>query len=101
MRHIEERGSVYLPQVNAIYVHEFKMMYAAEEAARFLNHACRGLPFAEKFRKPLAVETSSTLRPSSMRWAISARGCYTRLGPAPKISATVSCRKMQPHPNPG
>jgi len=44
VRHIEERGSVYLPQVNAIYVHEFKMMYAAEEAARFLNHACRGLP---------------------------------------------------------
>ena len=42
--HVEERGSVYLPQVNAFYVHEFKMMYAAEEAARFLHHACRGLP---------------------------------------------------------
>jgi Haem-binding uptake, Tiki superfamily, ChaN len=44
VRHIEERGSVYLPQVNAFYVREFKMMYAAEEAARFLHHACRGLP---------------------------------------------------------
>src|SRR5579862_646963 len=43
-RHVEERGSVYLPQVNAFYVREFKMMYAAEEAARFLHHACRGLP---------------------------------------------------------
>ena len=32
------------PQVNAFYVREFKMMYAAEEAARFLHHACRGLP---------------------------------------------------------
>ena len=42
--HVEERGSVYLPQVNAFYVREFKMMYAAEEAARFLHHACRGLP---------------------------------------------------------
>ena len=41
---MEERGSVYLPQVNAFYVREFKMMYAAEEAARFLHHACRGLP---------------------------------------------------------
>jgi hypothetical protein len=41
---VEERGSVYLPQVNAFYVREFKMMYAAEEAARFLHHACRGLP---------------------------------------------------------
>lgn len=42
--HVEERGSVYLPQLNAFYVREFKMMYAAEEAARFLHHACRGLP---------------------------------------------------------
>ena len=41
---VEERGSVYLPQVNAFYVHDFQMMYAAEEAARFLHHACRGLP---------------------------------------------------------
>ena len=44
VRHVGERGSVYLPQVNAFYVREFKMMYAAEEAARFLHHACRGLP---------------------------------------------------------
>ena len=47
VRHVEERGSVYLPQVNAFYVREFKMMYAAEEAARFLHHACRGLPSRE------------------------------------------------------
>jgi uncharacterized iron-regulated protein len=44
VRHIEERGSVYLPQANSFYVREFKMMYATEEAARFLHHACRGLP---------------------------------------------------------
>jgi hypothetical protein len=48
VRHVEERGCVYLPQVNAFYVHEFNMMYAAEEAARFLHHACRGLPAREK-----------------------------------------------------
>jgi Haem-binding uptake, Tiki superfamily, ChaN len=40
---VEERGSVYLPQVNAFYVREFQMMYVAEEVARFLHHACRGL----------------------------------------------------------
>jgi len=40
----EEQGSVYLPVVNAFFVREFQMMYAAEEAARFLHHACRGLP---------------------------------------------------------
>jgi Haem-binding uptake, Tiki superfamily, ChaN len=42
--YVEERGSAYLPQVNVFYVREFQMLYAAEEAARFLHHACRGLP---------------------------------------------------------
>jgi hypothetical protein len=41
---VEEHGSAYLPQVNAFYIHDFHMMYAAEDAARFLHHACRGLP---------------------------------------------------------
>jgi hypothetical protein len=41
---VEERGSAYFPEVNAFYVREFQLMYAAEDAARFLHHACRGLP---------------------------------------------------------
>lgn len=41
---VEERGSVYLPHVNAFFVRDLQMMYAGEEAARFLHHACRGLP---------------------------------------------------------
>jgi Haem-binding uptake, Tiki superfamily, ChaN len=41
---LEERGSIYFPELNAFYVQSFHMMYAAEEAARFLHHACRGLP---------------------------------------------------------
>ena len=44
----EDRGSVYLPMINAFYVRDFQMMYAAEESARFLHHACRGLPVREK-----------------------------------------------------
>jgi hypothetical protein len=44
LQRIEDRGCVYLPRVNAFCIREFKMMYAAEEAARFLHHACRGLP---------------------------------------------------------
>jgi hypothetical protein len=44
LRKVEERGSAYLPQVNVFYVREFQMMYVAEEVARFLHHACRGLP---------------------------------------------------------
>jgi heme-binding uptake protein ChaN (Tiki superfamily) len=41
---VEQRGSSYLPQVNAFYVREFQMMHAAEDAARFLHQACQGLP---------------------------------------------------------
>jgi len=44
LQKVEAQGSVYLPSINAFYVREFQMMYAAEEAARFLHHACRGLP---------------------------------------------------------
>jgi len=41
---LEEHGSAYVPEVNAFCVREFRLMYAAEDAARFLHHACRGLP---------------------------------------------------------
>ena len=41
---VEERGGAYLPPVNAFYVREFQMMHASEDAARFLHHACQGLP---------------------------------------------------------
>src|ERR1700683_2523910 len=41
---VEDRGSAYCPEVNAFYVREFQLMHAAEDAARFLHHACRGLP---------------------------------------------------------
>jgi len=46
---VEERGSAYLPEVNVFCVREFQMMHAAEDAARFLHHACQGLP---QWRKP-------------------------------------------------
>jgi hypothetical protein len=41
---VEERGSAYLPKINAFCIREFQMMHAAEDAARFLHHACRALP---------------------------------------------------------
>jgi hypothetical protein len=41
---VAQRGSAYLPQVNAFYVREFQMMHAAEDATRFLHQACQGLP---------------------------------------------------------
>jgi hypothetical protein len=56
LRHVEARGCVYLPSINAFYVREFKMLHAAEEAARFLHHACRGLPLRRNGRPQPAAE---------------------------------------------
>jgi len=44
LRRIDVEGTIYLPAINAFYVHEFHMTCATEEASRFLHHACRGLP---------------------------------------------------------
>src|SRR5229473_176689 len=44
LRQVRERGSVYLPPINAVYVREFRMTSCAEDATRFLHQACRGLP---------------------------------------------------------
>jgi hypothetical protein len=41
---VEERGCAYFPEVNAFHIREFQLVHAAEDAARFLHHACRGLP---------------------------------------------------------
>ncbi len=51
LKRFEEQGSVYLPHVNAFYIREFQMVHAAEEVARFLYHACRGLPINSNARK--------------------------------------------------
>jgi len=44
LRRVKERGSAYLAPLNAVYVRQFRMMFSAEDATRFLHHACRGLP---------------------------------------------------------
>jgi hypothetical protein len=56
LHRVEDRGCAYLPQVNAFYMHELQLMYAAEEAARFLHHACRGLPTRVTAREEAADE---------------------------------------------
>ena len=56
LQRVGDRGCAYLPQVNAFYMHELQMMYAAEEAARFLHHACRGLPGRVTAREEAADE---------------------------------------------
>jgi uncharacterized iron-regulated protein len=44
LRSVRERGSVYLAPLNAFYIRKFEMISATEDAARFLHHACRGVP---------------------------------------------------------
>jgi heme-binding uptake protein ChaN (Tiki superfamily) len=44
LRQVRERGSVYLAPINAVYVRQFRMTSAAEDATRFLHQACRDLP---------------------------------------------------------
>lgn len=41
---VEARGSSYVPRANAFCIRELHMMHAAEDVARFLHHACQGLP---------------------------------------------------------
>jgi Haem-binding uptake, Tiki superfamily, ChaN len=44
LANVEERGSAYFPELNAFCIREFQLVNAAEDAARFLHHACQGLP---------------------------------------------------------
>ncbi|MBV9574793.1 MAG: ChaN family lipoprotein [Acidobacteriales bacterium] len=45
---IEERGGAYLPELNIFCIRDFHMAHAAEDAATFVHHACRGLPFCNQ-----------------------------------------------------
>lgn len=40
---LETRGCVYVPATNTFLIREFQMAQAAEEASRFLRHACLGM----------------------------------------------------------
>jgi Haem-binding uptake, Tiki superfamily, ChaN len=59
VRQVRERGSVYLAPVNAVYVREFRMTSAAEDATRFLHQACRGLPNLANGKAPAGAAPST------------------------------------------
>lgn len=52
LQRVRARGSTYLVPVNAFYVRKFDMISATEDAARFLHHACRGVPDRVTSRPP-------------------------------------------------
>jgi hypothetical protein len=43
LRRLHECGCCYVPQAHALLVGSFEMTHGAEEAARFIHHACCGL----------------------------------------------------------
>src|SRR5581483_6427544 len=49
-------GSAYLPRMNAIYVRDFQLGHAAEEAAHFVHLACRGVLQQRDDGKPGSAE---------------------------------------------
>ncbi len=62
LRQVRERGSVYLAPINVVYVRQFHMTAAAEDAVRFLHQACRGLPSLSNGRSAtLAISDSKPL----------------------------------------
>ena len=40
--HVASRGACHVPALNAIFASSFQIEYGAEEAARFVHHACQG-----------------------------------------------------------
>ena len=58
LRQVRQRGSVYLTPINAVYVRQFSMSCAAEDATRFLHQACRGLPNLSKGKASAQRSTS-------------------------------------------
>jgi hypothetical protein len=96
--HVEQRGCVYLPQVNAFYVREFKMMYAAEEVARFLHHACRGLPACGKGKAGIAGN-SNHFYARTIEYALGYFGSRALYPARPSADDRDGCES--PHEAPG
>ncbi len=42
LEHVGERGACHVASVNAIFATSFRVEHGAEEAARFVHHACQG-----------------------------------------------------------
>lgn len=91
LRRVEERGSVYLPVVNAFYVREFQMMYAAEEAARFLHHACRGLPLQRSRHRVAALDPTDRFHARTMEHALAYFGSRVLYPARPTVSSEDEC----------
>jgi Haem-binding uptake, Tiki superfamily, ChaN len=98
LKKLEERGCLYLPRVNAFYIREFHMMYAAEEAARFLHNACRGLP-PERDRNSPPPGHADRFYTQTLEHALSYFGSRVLYParPAPDLDAALTIALCEEH----
>lgn len=73
LRRVHERGSAYLAPLNAFYIRKFEMISATEDAARFLHHACRGVPDRINGRTPEPRSPQDTFFSATIEHAL---GCF-------------------------
>jgi len=91
LQKVESRGTVYLPAINAFYVREFQMTCAAEEASRFLHHACRGLPLRRNGHAVATGEPVDRFFARTLEQALAYFGSRVLYPARPAISDQESC----------
>ena len=91
LQKVESRGSVYLPAINAFYVREFHMTGAAEEASRFLHHACRGLPLRRNGQPVATGEAMDRFYARTLEHALAYFGSRVLYPARPAISDEEAC----------
>jgi len=91
LQKVETRGTVYLPAINAFYVREFQMTCAAEEASRFLHHACRGLPLRRNGHAPATGEPTERFYGRTLEHALAYFGSRVLYPARPTISEEEAC----------
>jgi len=91
LRKVEAQGSVYLPAINAFYVREFRMTGAAEEASRFLHHACRGLPLRRNGHAAATGERMDRFYARTLEHALAYFGSRVLYPARPAISDQEAC----------
>ncbi|HZR57782.1 MAG TPA: ChaN family lipoprotein [Terriglobales bacterium] len=90
---LEEQGSIYLSQINSFYIAEFRINHAAEEAARFLFHACHGLPALRSSFANLVLQPSDHFYAHVIEEALSSLGARV-LDPAKRSLDTPGTSKL-------
>jgi hypothetical protein len=91
LRKVESQGSVYLPAINAFCIREFQMTGAAEEASRFLHHACRGLPLRRNGHALATGEPMDRFYARTLEHALAYFGSRVLYPARPAVSGQAAC----------